>query len=214
MRLPRWFPWAAMTLGAVAVAVGGVWLMSLASDLRAILQSPSAHSDARPMSPAPGARAQPSQPSVVAGGPPESGTLPEPRARALPPPTPGSWEATLLTGRARTLGRTGLDLEQGLDALQLDLGSCFRKETQASFQGRAVLEVEQPALDDTGTTVVVLQVEAGMGELKVVDAPVEIRAGASDATIACIQGKLRGVRVPSEGKPPAPRFRLRYDVTP
>jgi hypothetical protein len=120
----------------------------------------------------------------------------------------------LLTGRARTLGRTGLDLEQGLEELQLGLGSCFRRRAAPTAEPGAAREADQPAPDDTGTTVVVLQVEAGGGELKVIDAPVEVRAGASDAAIACIQEKLRGVRIASEAKPPAPRFRLRYDVTP
>jgi hypothetical protein len=57
-------------------------------------------------------------------------------------------------------------------------------------------------------------VEAAGGELRVVEAPVEVRAGATDATLACVQEKLRGVKVPTEVKPPAPRFRLRYEVTP
>jgi hypothetical protein len=57
-------------------------------------------------------------------------------------------------------------------------------------------------------------VEATGGELRVVDAPVEVRAGASDATLACLQARLRKVRVPTEVVPPAPRFRLRFTATP
>lgn len=214
MRLPQWLGWLAAAFGVVAITLAGVWLSSLASDLSALVQLPSATSDARQPSSEPSARAEPAPPTTGAGSSPEPETLAEPPARAMPPPPPGSWEATLITGRARTLGRTGVDLEQGLEELQLGLGSCFRIKTQPSVERPAAPEVDQPAVDDTGTTVVVLQVEAGGGELKVVDAPVEVRAGASNATIACIQEKLRGVRVASEAKPPAPRFRLRYDITP
>jgi hypothetical protein len=136
------------------------------------------------------------------------------QARLLAPPASGTWEATPIAGRARALGRAGVDLEQELLELRAPLSACFTSEGQSRHLGRPVAQVAAPAIDDTGSTVVVLQVEAQRGELRILGAPVEVRSGATDATLACVQDTLHDVRVASAATPPGPRFRLRFTVAP
>lgn len=137
---------------------------------------------------------------------------PEQKAQLLDTPMPGSWEATPIAAQGRALGRAGVDLEQGLQDLQAEISRCFSKAGQSGYAGRRVLEIKNPEGDDTGRTIVVLQVEADRGELRISEAPVEIRSGASNATLACVQDKLRNVSVSSSAQVPAHRFRLRYAV--
>jgi hypothetical protein len=209
-----WLAWAAAGAALAVVAAVALSAYSALSALSGLAPGAGASSDALPAvtstsGATPGIPLEAPGPALV----PVS-QQPEQQAQLLPPPAPGSWESTPLAQRGRAMGRAGVDLEQGLLELQDSLSVCFTRQGQASYQGQPVLEVARPQGDDTGSTVLTLQVVASGGELRVVDAPVEVRAGASDATLACLQARLREVRVPTEATPVAPRFRLRFTAAP
>jgi hypothetical protein len=146
-------------------------------------------------------------PSVASAGPPA-------RAPLVPPPDLEAWSATPLTQRASSIGRAGVDLEKGLGMLHAELAPCFTPQGQASYVGRPALGVENPDADDPGSPVVTLQVEAYQGYLRVAGAPVQVRSGASDATLACLQARLSNVQVKTDATPKAQRFRMRYMINP
>jgi len=207
-------------VGAVAASALGVALYSSVSTLGSLL-SPAPEGRApeivapRPRAPAEGRAAVDGPPAERPAPPdPQPQRMEQQQAQLLPPPEPGSWEATPLAARGRALGRAGVDLEQGLLEYQDALSRCFVAGARAGDEASPVQEVAHPAVDDTGSTVVVLHVVASGGELRVVEAPVEIRAGASAATLGCVQATLRQVRVASDAPPTSPRFRLRFTVSP
>jgi hypothetical protein len=119
-----------------------------------------------------------------------------------PPPTQppeGSWEAVKPVARFSALGPVGAAVGRELLDLQPELSACFSQVTQARHGQRAhTATQDESRLQDTGTTVLVLQLEMGDGEVQIVDAPVETWGGSSDGLVACAQGVLRGrvVKVP------------------
>lgn len=216
---PRRVGWLVLGVGAVAASALGVSLYSSVSTLGSLLGLAPEGQAPEIAAPRPGA---PAEDRAVVDAPPAERPpplgpqpqRPEQQAQLLPPPEPGSWDATPIAARGRALGRAGVDLEQGLLEYQDALSRCFVAGARSADEASPVQEVAHPAVDDTGSTVVVLHVEARGGELRVVDAPVEIRAGASATTLGCVQATLRQVRVASEAPPPSPRFRLRFTVSP
>ncbi len=108
------------------------------------------------------------------------------------PPPAGSWEAVPLSPRPAGLGPMGAALGRELNDLQPALSACFDEEVQARHGAAPVTRTAEAAPDDVGVTVLVLELEAGGGTVRVVDAPVESRGGASDGLIACAQRVLRG----------------------
>jgi hypothetical protein len=138
----------------------------------------------------------------------------EQKAQLLPPPEQGSWEATRLGTRARALGRAGVEVQQWVAEQQDELGRCFTRAGQAGFVGKVPTEVRAPSADDPGSPVLELYLEARPDGLQVADAPVRARSTASEATLACLQDRLRGRRIPTESPPPATRFRLQVPVSP
>lgn len=113
------------------------------------------------------------------------------QAPALPPRD--SWEAVPVSSRPGALGPLGAAVGRELNDLHPDLAACFDEEAQARHGTRAVTEVGDAApQDDVGLPVLLLQLEASGSRVRIVDAPVEARGGASDGLIACAQRVLRG----------------------
>jgi hypothetical protein len=152
--------------------------------------------------------------SAPALAPAASPAAPLARSQLVPPPDLEAWSATPLTQRPSSIGRAGVDLEKGLGALHAELAPCFTPQGQASYEGRPALGVENQEADDPGSPVVTLQVEAYQGYLRVAGAPVQVRSGASDATLACLQARLLNVQIKTDATPKAQRFRMRYMINP
>jgi len=115
--------------------------------------------------------------------------------RDLPPPPPprDSWEAVPVTARAGALGPLGAAVGRELNDLHERLSACFDEDVQARHGTQPVTAVRDGApQDDAGMPVLMLQLEAGGNQVRIVDAPVEARGGASDGLIACAQRVLRG----------------------
>lgn len=123
-----------------------------------------------------------------------------------PPPPAGSWEAVAILAPRR--GAINLDLED----VQARLSDCF--SPAVAGRGGNVLEVKDaaPLKDDTATTLL-LELEVAGDQVRIVDAPVESRGQASNGTLSCAQGLLRGKTVPSPGLTPG-KHRLRFTLAP
>lgn len=199
-----------MGIGLVVMAVGVLVFRALSSSGG----EPAGPSGSPLLPPLPPGSSSASPPLHSASPPAPTPPPAEPSPQLLPPPESGSWEATPLIARPRSIGRAGVEIEQGLQELQPRLAECFTPRVQPSYRGRSVREVSGSGAEDTGSTLVLLQLESRGGDLRIDDAPVEVRAGASEATLACIQDRLRGARLPVEAQLPAPRFRLRYAISP
>jgi hypothetical protein len=149
----------------------------------------------------PGASAEPPPPPPVVMGPPR------------PEPPRDSWEAVPPAARPGDLGPVGAALGRGLNELQDKVSGCYDEVVQARYGQRQFTTVRDYApLDDTGTTVLMLEVETQHGSVRIVDAPVETRGGASDGLIACAQQALRGQVVPAPQAVPGSRHRVRYPL--
>jgi len=169
--------------------------------------APSDASSPPPVPLAPGA--------VTFGGAPPPVEPPAPSRGAAPPPPRGSWEAVPITSRAKALGRLGGLIQAKLNDLQDDLRTCFTAEAQARHGGGAISTVRDAApMDDTGTLVLVLQLEGQPGAIRIVDAPVETRGPAGDQLIACAQDFLRGRVLEVPGAAPGAKYRLLFPLMP
>ncbi|HET9554709.1 MAG TPA: hypothetical protein VFP50_17210, partial [Anaeromyxobacteraceae bacterium] len=134
-----------------------------------------------------------------------------------PPPAPpkGSWEAVPLSPRPAALGPLGAAVGRELNELAPQLSACFDEEVQARHGTAGVTAVRDAAPQaDQGTTVLVLELEAQAGAVRIVDAPVETRGGASDGLIACAQRVLRGKVFDAPGARPGARHRMLHPLLP
>jgi hypothetical protein len=108
----------------------------------------------------------------------------------------------------------GAAIGRGLLELQPLLTACFDEDTQARFGSEAYTTVRDAVpMDDRGATVLVLQIETGPGEARIVDAPVETRGTASDGLIACAQRVLRGQRFEAPQARAGGRIRLLHPLS-
>ena len=132
-----------------------------------------------------------------------------------PPPAQGTWEAVRIAPRPASLGKVGVALGQGLNELHPALSACAEEDAQSRHGTSAISAVQdsQPA-DDAGVPVLVLQLETMTDAIRIVDAPVETRGGASDGLLACAQSKLRGRVVEAPGTVAGQRYRLLYTLLP
>jgi hypothetical protein len=173
----------------------------------------------------PGGDSAPPTPAVAQPTPTATPLVLPPRAEPVPPPPliqgpprpqppEGSWEAVPQVARASHLGPLGGAVGRALNGLQPLLSACFDEVTQARH-GQTPYTTTQDAqpLEDYGTTILVLQLETGQGEVRIVDAPVETRGGASDGLIACAQRVLRGRSFQVPGARPGARHRLLFTLT-
>ncbi len=196
-------------LGFGAAAVALVW------GLTAGRGSPASSAGGPPV-PAPAAEAQPAPTAAPQFLPPSASQVPPPPLiQGPPPPKPpeGSWEAVPQVARASALGPVGGAVGRGLNGLQPLLSACFDEVTQARH-GQTPYSTTQDAqpLQDYGTTILVLELETGQGEVRIVDAPVETRGGASEGLIACAQRVLRGRSFEVPGARPGSRHRLLFTL--
>jgi hypothetical protein len=94
------------------------------------------------------------------------------------------------------------------------VSACFDELAQARHGRDAPTTVDYAPAEEAGSVVLVLQLETLADAVRIVDAPVETRAKASDGLIACAQAALRGKQLPAPGSRPGQRYRLRFPVTP
>lgn len=202
----------------VAAAFGAMaWIYVATEDgprpASAALAPPLPAPDAAP--PAPIVLPPPAPGPAFAPPPEPPGMEPEEPALARYRPPSGSWESVAPVVRAAALGPAGTVVGRDLIALQPQLAACFQEASVARFgreQPTQTLDVER--LEDTGVTVLVLQVETAPGRATIVDAPLETRGGASDGAIACAQRLLRGRTLrTADARPPA-RHRLLFNLHP
>jgi hypothetical protein len=147
------------------------------------------------------------------GAPPLAAAIEYGPAPSKPPE--GSWEAVAPVARAGSLGPVGVAIAQDLAELKPNLDECFSAASQARNAGQAVTAVKDEVVaEDNGATTLMLQVEGSAGELRIVDAPVEMRGSASDGLIACAQRVLRGRVIPSGAARAGTRFRIPFPLTP
>lgn len=197
---------AILGFGALALAV--VW--------GATAGRGGARAPAADLAPAPPAPVQPGPAPGQLVLPPRAEVPPPPLVQGPPPPKPpeGSWEAVPQAARASALGPVvGGAVGRGLNGLQPLLSACFDEVTQARH-GQTPYTTTQDAqpLEDYGTTILVLELETGQGVVRIADAPVETRGGASDGLIACAQRVLRGRSFEAPGALPGNRHRLLFTL--
>jgi hypothetical protein len=146
------------------------------------------------------------------GAPPSAAPVPPLKASPPPPrPPPGSWEAIAPVARPAVLGTVGGAIGRELNELQPRIARCFDEDVQARHGTQPVSAVPGGVRAAAqGATVLMLEVETGSGEARIVDAPVEARGTASDGLIACAQAVLRGAAVRAPGVQPGARHRIRY----
>lgn len=155
----------------------------------------------------------PPPPPLTTGATPVAPAIEYGPAPARPPA--GSWEAVAPVARPGALGRVGGAISQGLADLQPRLDECQTAASQARNSGQPVSEVKDGVVaDDNGTATLMLQVEGLEGAVRIVDAPVEMRGGASVGLIACVQQVLRGQVIPAAAATPGTRYRIVYPLTP
>ncbi len=133
---------------------------------------------------------------------------------AKPPPRDGSWEAVPVAARPASLGPLGGAIGRGLIELQPRLAACFDEDTAARFGPQAHTVALDPTQPNTGTPVLVLEIETASGEAVVYDAPVDTRGTASDGVIACAQTILRGRRFPFPQAQPGQKYRVLHSLIP
>jgi hypothetical protein len=150
---------------------------------------------------APGAPAEP----VGARGPVE-----------LPPaPAPSTWDQVEIVSPFGA-GTPAPAVTAAVRAsLRPRLAECFDRGMEGRWAGlgRAFSSLAPGEAASLGPAILMLEVEQDGGALRVVDAPVERRGSASDGTLNCAQGVLRGATLDasSEGKR---RFRVRFQLRP
>lgn len=175
------------------------------------------------------------QAPLAAEPPPDPGPVPHTPAEALAPrpppeppapvqydaapepPPPGSWEAITPVARAGSLGPIGSAVGRGLNALKPQLSACWN---EAAASGGLVAPTdnyteardEAPPPDQT-TTILVLQVETMVDQVRIIEAPVESQGSASYGLVACAQRVLRGQTFDAPGARPGQRYRILHGLT-
>jgi len=198
---------AGAIVGFGVAATAGILLLPSGGDLPASAEGPAPASAAAP---APGSGALPPLPSAP------TGPIVIPQvvyAPAEPGPPPGSWEAVKPVARLAALGPPGAALGRELNEIQPDLSACFDEQSQANHGRDAISVTASGASGSEGDApVLMLHLEMAQGEIRIVDAPVEVRGGASDGLIACAQKVLRGRTVKVAGARPGQKARVSFPL--
>jgi hypothetical protein len=139
---------------------------------------------------------------------------PAPQQALLEPPLKGSWEEIPIVGRPNLMGAIGVSVARELQTLQPGVAACFDEDVQSRHGADGVSTMTYAPADEAGATVLVLQLETQPQAVRIADAPVETRGGASDSLIACAQAALRGRSLAVPGAKAGQRFRLRFTVAP
>jgi hypothetical protein len=208
------------------VGVGGIALLGAIAVAVVLATTEPGPGSSAPDAPSPAAPPPFADPGSAGSGPPSSdlpaglvagGAVTQVEKDAPPPkPPPGSWEAVAVVARAAALGPAGAALQRDLNDLQPDITRCFDEDAQArNGQRGGVTAVRDLApMDDVGATVLMVEVEVSGNALRIVDAPVEARAGASDGLIICAQALLRGRTVAIPPSSASGRHRVLYTLLP
>jgi hypothetical protein len=201
---------------AIAVVAAGSLVLIMVVDPAALpvgspdqaaeaIAVPPASDVARPGTPAAAPTPLPAGPAGDGWQPP-----PAPKQDLLPPPPKGSWDEVAVTTRPGAVGPVAVAIAGEIRNMYQRVAPCFDQATQARFGGSPHSEVQYAPSEDTGTTMLVLQIQTLHDEAEIVDAPVEARGGASDGLLACAQAALRGHRLSVPGAKSGQRFRMRY----
>ncbi len=198
------------------VAGGGILALGAAAILLILLVTPGGRQGDPSVDAAAGAPSVPPPlPSLQGALAPRPEIPPPPLIvnPAPPPPAEGTWEAVPQVARAAEAGPVGAAVGRELNELQPRLAACFDEDRQARHgRDRVSRSGDALPMDDTGTTILVLQVEAGGGRARIVDAPVETQGGASDGLVACAQQVLRGHVVPTPAATDPARSRILFTL--
>jgi hypothetical protein len=198
-----------------AAAVGGIWLLTAQDSQRPVAVAPPEPAGA-PVADAPPPPPPPPVPAPLAGyATPQAAPAPAVVYGPAPAEPPkGSWEAVALVARASQLGPLGGAVGRGLIELQPKLAACFDEDTAARFGTQPHSVAKDAVASDRTTPVLVLEIETGPGEARIVDAPVETQGTASDGAIACAQSVLRGRRFAYPQGQPGGKYRMLHPLTP
>ncbi len=185
-----------------AAALVAIWL--------ATRSGPAAPGASAPVAPRAEIAAAPPAPPPALGTPLAPQTPGPPPVMGPPPPEPpkGSWEAIPVVARPSALGPLAGAIGRGLIELQPQLAACFDEDTAARYGTRPVSVAKDASTGSRSTPVLILQIETGGDEARIVDAPVDSAGSASDGVIACAQSVLRGRRFPAPGAPAGARYRM------
>jgi hypothetical protein len=121
-----------------------------------------------------------------------------------------------VVARAAGLGAAGPAVAEALAELQDQLSLCFDEATQSRF-GRVPVSrsLDARADEPEGPVLLTLHIEMRPGEVRIVDAPVEVQGTASDGLVACAQQVLRNRAIPTPGlKARTGRARVVFPLVP
>jgi hypothetical protein len=163
--------------------------------------------------PAPAAAPAPAVPPAAPKAAPAPAPAPPPPRAARRPPERGSPEPVVHGESLRSLGPVGVQLLNGLNGVRGQLAACLDRDRRAGIgrtspaQGRMAVPPQR-----VGRPVLVLEVETLPGAVRILDAPVVDRQGASDGLVDCAQGVLRGLTVRAPAAQPGARHRVQYSM--
>jgi hypothetical protein len=127
----------------------------------------------------------------------------EPRERGASPPRPAplSQQGSTPAARRRALVAFRRELAAGLRGLDDRLGRCSPVAPAASGA---------PARSGLADTSFTLTVETVDGGVRIADAAIDARGGASEAEVACALSALRGEVIPAPSAAPGSRWETTY----
>jgi hypothetical protein len=161
--------------------------------------------------------------STGPGGPPaetaDAGAAQGPPGAVPPLPgsLPGAWPQLTPEQQAwAQVPALPAPLAQVVTAVAQPLAQCFDEEVQARFGPIPHTSLPDAVGPGPRPAMLMLQMEATDGALRVVDAPVAVLGNAGDGLVACAQQVLRGRTVPlgSLGYQPGERIAMSYELRP
>jgi hypothetical protein len=205
-----------LLVSAAIVVLGGAAFGFIAWTSRTVGDAPPPPSMAAPapvappVEPAAAAAPAPAVQAIIPSAVPPPPVVMGPPRKQVPP---GSWEAVPVTARASGLGPAGAAVGRELAELHPRISACFDEMTQARLAPERFTTVKDEApMDDNGVTVLMLQLETGQDEVRIVDAPLETAGGNADGLVVCVQRVLRGRVIAAPGTPPGRKHRMPYTV--
>jgi hypothetical protein len=114
-----------------------------------------------------------------------------------------------MVARLASLGALGIAVHGGLQDLQPRLSDCFDRPGRSGAVRTAADAAEGAVV---GPTVLVLELETGTDEVRIVDAPVATRGETDDAVVGCAQQLLRGQAFGARGARAGTRHRVLHPL--
>ena len=201
-------------LGVGAGAIGVILLVDGTSSFEGFIpagvsSTPSSAPPLVPLTPLPPLKALPDAPNQAGPGPQVEFEPPPPK------PEKGTWAAVPAATRASGLGAVGGVVSEFLAEAQEQITECFDEAVQSRHGQVPVSRSPTDRNEDVdGPTLLVLHLETRPGEIRIVDAPVEVQGGASDGLIACAQRILRGQVIATPGATKVGRARMVFPLVP